>query len=181
VSGISSVGSQIASKRKGEGEQMRRKKLTDVERYAREQFGFSSLRPGQHEAVKSVLDQRDTVVIQPTGSGKSAIYQVAGLLMDGPTIVVSPLIALQKDQVTSITAQPHSAKAAFINSSLTPSNIRGSLETLCAGELEFLFLSPEQLGKQEIREALKAALRRCSSSMRPTALANGGMTFDLNT
>ncbi|HYI95580.1 MAG TPA: ATP-dependent DNA helicase RecQ [Bryobacteraceae bacterium] len=133
-----------------------RKKLTDIERSAREQLGFSTLRPGQVEAVRSVLDRRDTLVIQPTGSGKSAIYQVAGLLMEGATIVVSPLIALQKDQVDAITAQPHTATAAFINSSMSAADTRQTLAALSSGELEFLFLSPEQLGKNEIREALTA-------------------------
>ncbi|HYI95926.1 MAG TPA: DEAD/DEAH box helicase, partial [Bryobacteraceae bacterium] len=134
-----------------------RKKLTDIERSAREQLGFSNLRPGQDEAVRSLLDRRDTLVIQPTGSGKSAIYQVAGLLMEGATIVVSPLIALQKDQVDAITAQPHTATAAFINSSMSAADIRQTLAALSSGDLEFLFLSPEQLGKNKIREALIAA------------------------
>jgi len=133
-----------------------RKKLTEIERSALEQLGFSTLRPGQVEAVRSVLDRRDTLVIQPTGSGKSAIYQVAGLLMEGATIVVSPLIALQKDQVDAITAQPHTATAAFINSSMSAADTRQTLAALSSGELEFLFLSPEQLGKNEIREALTA-------------------------
>ena len=87
-----------------------RKKMTEIERSAREQLGFSALWPGQDQAVRSVLEGRDTMVIQPTGSGKSAIYQVAGLLVEGATVIVSPLIALQKDQVDSITAQPHTRK-----------------------------------------------------------------------
>src|SRR5688572_13924141 len=94
-----------------------RRKLSEVERAAREQLGFEALRPGQEEAVRSVLAGKDTLVVQPTGSGKSAIYQVAGLLLEGATVVVSPLIALQKDQADSIEAQPHSAVAALVNSS----------------------------------------------------------------
>src|SRR5690349_3109476 len=72
---------------------------------ARRNFGFESLRPGQQEAVEALLGKHDTLVVMPTGSGKSAIYQIAGSLMKGATLVISPLIALQKDQVDSINSQ----------------------------------------------------------------------------
>ena len=62
----------------------------------------TTLRPGQLEAVTAVLDGRDTLAVMSTGSGKSAIYQIAGLLLDGPTIVVSPLISLQEDQMDAV-------------------------------------------------------------------------------
>ena len=68
-----------------------------IERAAREVFGFKELRPGQAEAVESVLRGLDTLAVMSTGYGKSAIYQIAGLLIDGPSVVVSPLIALQRD------------------------------------------------------------------------------------
>src|SRR4051794_16723985 len=135
----------------------RRKQLSDVERVAREQLGFQSLRDGQEEAVRSVLAGRDTLVIQPTGSGKSAIYQAAGLLIDGATIVVSPLIALQKDQADSITDQPHTAEAAIVNSSLPVAEARRALSKAAEGDIEFLFLAPEQLRKQETLEKVKEA------------------------
>lgn len=67
-----------------------------IESVAREKLGFENLLPGQREAIESVLEGHDTLVVQPTGSGKSAIYQIAGLLIDGATVIVSPLIALQK-------------------------------------------------------------------------------------
>ena len=73
-----------------------------IERAAREVLGFERLRPGQAEAAESVLAGRDTLAVLSTGSGKSAIYQLAGLLTDGATLVVSPLIALQRDQVDSL-------------------------------------------------------------------------------
>jgi ATP-dependent DNA helicase RecQ len=135
----------------------RKTKLSEVERVAREQLGFSALRDGQEEAVRSVMAGRDTVVIQPTGSGKSAIYQAAGLLIDGATIVVSPLIALQKDQADSITKQPHTADAAIVNSSLPAAEAREALAKAAEGDVEFLFLAPEQLRKPETIEKLKAA------------------------
>ena len=69
---------------------------------ARELFGFHELGPGQAEAIEAVAAGRDTLAVMRTGSGKSAIYQVAGQLLDGPTLVVSPLVALQRDQVVSL-------------------------------------------------------------------------------
>src|SRR4051795_5406217 len=70
-----------------------------IRRVAREALGFDELRPGQLEVVDAVLDGRDALAVMATGYGKSAIYQLAGLLLDGPTLVVSPLISLQRDQV----------------------------------------------------------------------------------
>ncbi len=136
---------------------MPRRKISEVERVAREKLGFSKLRPGQEEAVRSVVQGRDTVVVQPTGSGKSAIYQAAGLLMEGATVVVSPLIALQKDQVDSITDQPHDAEAAFVNSSMRASELRETFAKVADGDVEFIFLAPEQLSKPETIAMLKNA------------------------
>jgi ATP-dependent DNA helicase RecQ len=135
----------------------RRTRLSEVERVAREKLGFESLREGQEEAVRAVLAGHDTLVIQPTGSGKSAIYQAAGLLIDGATIVVSPLIALQKDQADSITGQPHTAEAAIVNSAMPAAQAQAALMRIAEGDLEFLFLAPEQLHKEETLEQLKEA------------------------
>src|SRR6476661_1059805 len=135
----------------------RKHQVSEVERVAREQLGFQSLRDGQEEAVRSVLASHDTLVIQPTGSGKSAIYQAAGLLIDGATIVVSPLIALQKDQADAITKQPHTAEAAIVNSTLPAADAREALSKAAEGDLEFLFLAPEQLRKPETMDRLKEA------------------------
>ena len=107
--------------------------------------------------MRSVLASHDTLVIQPTGSGKSAIYQAAGLLIDGATVVVSPLISLQKDQADAITEQPHSAEAAIVNSSLPVAQAREALARAVQGDIEFLFLAPEQLRKPETLSKLKEA------------------------
>ena len=127
-----------------------------IEVVARERLGFDSLRPGQKEAVQAILHGRDTLVVQPTGSGKSAIYQIAGLLIEGATVIVSPLIALQKDQVDSIQDQ-NSADAAALNSSQRMSDIRERLQRLQQGGIEYFFLSPEQLRKPETVEILGRA------------------------
>ncbi len=124
---------------------------------ARDRFGFDELRPGQREAVESVVAGQDTLAVMPTGSGKSAIYQIAGLLLDGPTIVVSPLLALQHDQVESIAENDLEGGAAQLNSTLTAVERRELLERLSAGTLEFCFLAPEQLTRQDTLDALRAA------------------------
>lgn len=123
---------------------------------ARAHFGFASLRTGQEEAIAAVLDGHDTLVVQPTGSGKSAIYQIAGLLVDGATAIVSPLIALQKDQVDSIAEQDVPAAAA-LNSSLPAAEQRENMERVQEGSVGYFFLAPEQLHKPETLENLAQA------------------------
>jgi ATP-dependent DNA helicase RecQ len=124
-----------------------------IDRTARETFGWSRLRPGQRQAIRSVLDGHDTLVVMPTGAGKSAIYQVAALLLGGPTVVVSPLIALQRDQVAALTAAGAPA-AVTVNSAQRGSDSQHAWEALAAGTAEFLFLTPEQLAKDEVIEQL---------------------------
>jgi ATP-dependent DNA helicase RecQ len=124
---------------------------------ARDRFGFDELRPGQREAVEAAVAGQDTLAVMPTGSGKSAIYQLAGLLLDGPTIVVSPLIALQHDQVESIDDHDLEGGADQLNSTLSATERRELLERLSSGTLEFCFLAPEQLTRQDTLDALRAA------------------------
>ncbi|HVM18125.1 MAG TPA: RecQ family ATP-dependent DNA helicase [Gaiellaceae bacterium] len=119
----------------------------DLARQAREALGFE-LRPEQVEAAEAAAAGRDVVAVMPTGSGKSAIYQAAGLVRPGATVVVSPLIALQRDQLESI-ADASLPAAAALNSSLKVSERRDALERLDADRLEFLFLAPEQLANEE--------------------------------
>ncbi len=123
---------------------------------ARGNLGFEDLRPGQRAAIEAVLEGHDTLVVQPTGSGKSAIYQIAGLLIEGSTVIVSPLIALQKDQVDSIREQ-NSAEAVALNSRERVSDFRGALERIRKGSVEYIFLAPEQLRKPETMETLDHA------------------------
>jgi ATP-dependent DNA helicase RecQ len=127
-----------------------------IERAAREVFGFASLRPGQEEAVQRVLDGRDTLAVMSTGYGKSAIYQVAALLIPGPTVVVSPLIALQRDQVDDLERQG-AGGAAAVSSHVSESDRREALDELAEDALEFLFLSPEQLSNAEVLAEVAAA------------------------
>jgi ATP-dependent DNA helicase RecQ len=132
------------------------KKIAEV---AKKKCGFDHFLPGQEEAIRAVLERRDTLVVKPTGSGKSAIYQIAAAIIPGPTVVVSPLIALQKDQADSI-AEQDVGDAAIVNSVRPVSEVKDTFERLEQGDLEFVFLAPEQLRKPEVIEKLKAAQPR---------------------
>ena len=133
---------------------MRRKQK--VRQLAQATFGYGNLRPGQETAIQSVLDGRDTLVVMPTGSGKSAIYQIAGQFIPGPTVVVSPMIALQRDQVQSI-EQQDAGGAVLVNSTIGANEREDTLQRVKAGEVEFLFLAPEQFNREDALDSLRAA------------------------
>ena len=134
----------------------RTRKPIDISAAAKKLLGFKSLRPGQREAIQSLLEGRDTLLVQPTGSGKSAVYQIAGSLLSGGTIIISPLIALQKDQADSIQASQLD-ETAVVNSTLSASEHQETLERIEDGEVEFIFLAPEQLRNPETLERLRNA------------------------
>ena len=123
---------------------------------ARRAFGYTQLRPGQLEAVAAVLAGRDTLAVMSTGSGKSAIYQLADQLQDGPTVVVSPLISLQRDQIAAIEATG-AAHAAALDASVSESGRDERLGALADGSLDVLFLAPEQLSRPATTAALASA------------------------
>ena len=120
---------------------------SQIEKLAHETFGWERLRSGQLEAVQSVTRGRDTLVVMTTGSGKSAIYQLAGQLIPGATLVVSPLISLQRDQIEGIDEELP-GEAAALDASVTEKQRHERLGEL-GDELEFLFLAPEQLAREE--------------------------------
>jgi ATP-dependent DNA helicase RecQ len=123
-----------------------------AERVARRELGLQRLRPFQREAVEVITGGRDTLAVLPTGSGKSAIYQVAGFMIPGPTVVVSPLLALQRDQVADL--EERGASAAALNSRVGERRRAGLLQEMAGGRLEFLLLAPEQLERADVIEAL---------------------------
>ena len=106
-------------------------------------FGYESFRVGQLDIINSLLQGRDSLVLMPTGGGKSLCYQLPAVLLPGITVVVSPLIALMKDQVDGLTRQGISA--AFINSSLEQSEISDIFTRLGKGEIKLLYVAPERL------------------------------------
>ena len=131
-----------------------RSRLRDTARTA---FGWDELRPGQLEAMESVMGGRDTLVVMPTGAGKSAVYQVPALLLDGPTVVVSPLIALQRDQVAGLQERLGTTGAVAANSTVSDAAREAAFAALQAGEVEFLFLAPEQLSRDDVVASVAAA------------------------
>ncbi|HEY2054799.1 MAG TPA: ATP-dependent DNA helicase RecQ [Solirubrobacterales bacterium] len=127
-----------------------------IERLAKEKLGIEELHPGQLEAIEAVLAGGDTLAVMSTGYGKSAIYQLAGELLGKPTIVVSPLIALQRDQVEAIEEHISPGEAAELNSTVSPKRRHELIEALERGEHEFVLLAPEQLAKPEVLAELAA-------------------------
>jgi ATP-dependent DNA helicase RecQ len=115
-------------------------------------FGYEEFRKGQEIAVKNAVEDVDTLVIMPTGGGKSLCYQIPALVKDGLTLVISPLIALMKDQVDSLTSVGISA--AFINSTLSTFEIEERLNLAAIGEYKLLYVSPERLESQSFCAAL---------------------------
>ena len=126
----------------------------EVRELARERLGLAELRPGQLEAATAAAAGRDVLAVLPTGAGKSAIYELAGLLLDGPTVVVSPLIALQDDQLEHLRSA--GLTAIELNSQQTAREHAAALEATCTPDA-FVFASPEQLANGETREALRRA------------------------
>lgn len=107
-----------------------------------ETFGFDDFRGRQKDAVEGVLAGRDVLLTMPTGSGKSLCYQLPALVLDGLTVVISPLIALMKDQVDQLTAR--GIRAAAVNSSMSASSRAANLKKALAGKLDLLYLTPER-------------------------------------
>jgi ATP-dependent DNA helicase RecQ len=127
-----------------------------VGRIAREKLGYEELRPGQEGAMTEVLAGHDTLAVMPTGAGKSAIYQIAGAIIPGVTVVVSPLIALQQDQVEAI-VEMDAGGAALLNSTLPATEREEALDEFEQGATEFLFLAPEQFANEETFARVQAS------------------------
>lgn len=106
-------------------------------------FGYDTFRPGQEHLMDAILSGRDALGIMPTGAGKSVCYQIPALLMDGITIVISPLISLMKDQVQSLNQA--GIHAAYINSSLTENQIQKALSLAARGQYKIIYVAPERL------------------------------------
>ncbi len=105
-------------------------------------YGFSQFRPGQEEAINHILDKRSTIVIMPTGGGKSLCYQLPALILPDVTLVISPLIALMKDQVDALTAR--GIAATFINSSLNSEETSARLTAIQTGQYKLVYIAPER-------------------------------------
>ena len=127
--------------------------LPDIQEALQRYFGFEGLRAGQDEVVEAVMDGRDALAIMPTGGGKSLCYQLPALCREGVTVVVSPLIALMKDQVDAL--QARNIPAAAINSSLGADEYRQVMDDFRRGVLKIVYVAPERFSQPGFMNALK--------------------------
>jgi len=116
-------------------------------------FGYDDFRNGQEEAIRSVLDKEDTLVIMPTGGGKSICYQIPALMLEGVTVVVSPLISLMNDQVNALTE--NGINAQFINSTLASHEVDSIVEEVIDGRCKILYIAPERIESYAIDKIVK--------------------------
>src|SRR5437763_12132208 len=125
---------------------------TDPRTVLQQQFDYPDFRPGQAQAIASVLAGRDTMVVLPTGGGKSLCYQVPALMLPGLTVVISPLISLMKDQVDAL--MKRGIAATFVNSTLTSGEISDRMSRVLRGETKLLYLAPERFAFGPLAEKL---------------------------
>lgn len=116
-------------------------------------FGYDSFRVGQEDIINSILQKKDTLVLMPTGGGKSLCYQIPALCFNGITLVISPLLSLMKDQVDALRA--NSIPAAYLNSTLTSKQIQEIEHQLLEGSIKLLYIAPERLASKSFRELLE--------------------------
>ncbi|MEM9276408.1 MAG: DNA helicase RecQ, partial [Cyanobacteria bacterium P01_F01_bin.143] len=139
--------------------------MTDIEGALKHFFGYDSFRPGQRKIIEEALNNQDLLVIMPTGGGKSLCFQLPALLKKGLTIVVSPLIALMKDQVDAL--QDNGIGATFLNSTLDYAEERSRQEAILSGKIKLLYVAPERL----LTEKFRSFLIRVSNGLGLNAIA----------
>ena len=141
----------------------------------KETFGYDTFRPLQQEVIENVLARRDTLAVMPTGGGKSLCYQIPSLLLDGLTVVVSPLIALMKDQVEQLRA--YGVPSLFLNSTLSPQEYQENMEYVQRGEVKLLYVAPETLLTQRILSLLDSVQVDCLTIDEAHCISEWGHDF----
>ncbi|TWT27384.1 DNA helicase RecQ [Planomicrobium sp. CPCC 101110] len=127
--------------------------LEEAKKLLQSYFGYEAFRTGQEQAISQVFEGHNSICVMPTGGGKSMCYQIPALVMDGTTIVISPLISLMKDQVDALTAA--GIPAAYINSSLDFEEVRETLHNVQQGAVKLLYIAPERLDSQIFLDELQ--------------------------
>lgn len=138
-------------------------------------FGYSEFRPLQEDCIDAVLNKRDTMLLMPTGGGKSICYQIPALMFDGLTVVISPLISLMKDQVNQLKAL--GVEAELLNSSLTYEEYTINKERIVSGVTKLLFCAPETLFKEEILDMLSSLQVDCITIDEAHCISEWGHDF----
>ena len=128
---------------------MYKKPIEILEKY----FGYKEFRRGQEDIINSILNKKDVIAIMPTGGGKSLCYQIPALMLDGITIVISPLISLMKDQVDTLNSM--NIKSSYINSSLSDRKIKDILNGVYNNEYKIIYVAPERLDNYEFINYIK--------------------------
>ena len=128
---------------------MYKKPIEILEKY----FGYKKFRRGQEDIINSILSKKDVIAIMPTGGGKSLCYQIPALMLDGITVVISPLISLMKDQVDTLNSM--NIKSSYINSSLSDSKIKEILNGVYNNEYKIIYVAPERLDNYEFINSIK--------------------------
>lgn len=121
----------------------------DIRSILKTYFGFTQFRQGQEEIIHTLLEHRDVLAVMPTGAGKSLCYQVPALLLEGLTLVISPLISLMKDQVNGL--QEGAIPGAYLNSSLTPGDYQATISRAVQGDYKILYIAPEGLKREAVQ------------------------------
>ena len=132
--------------------------MTELDRAKRllaERFGYATFLPGQEESIRSILSGRNLLVVMPTGSGKSLLYQLPALMQSGLTVVVSPLISLMKDQVDEL--QRRGIPATFVNSSLSYDEQQARLTQCASGRAKLLHVAPERFQNKGFLHTMRSA------------------------
>ncbi|MCU1478438.1 MAG: ATP-dependent helicase RecQ [Subtercola sp.] len=145
----------------------------EIERVGREVFGRAAFRVGQGEAMRTLVEGHDVLAIMPTGYGKSLIYEVTGTVLGGVTIVISPLIALQEDQVRALSEVRDALPAVALNSSHGAAAERAAWQRIEAGRAGFVFSRPNSLRTRPCVSGCGRCRFRCSWSTRRTACRHG--------
>ena len=154
----------------------------DLTKSLKKFFGFDAFKGFQEDIILNVLEGKNTFVIMPTGGGKSMCYQLPALMSEGTAIIVSPLIALMKNQVDAIRNVSESDDVAhFLNSSLNKTEIKKVKEDVASGRTKLLYVAPESLTKQENIEFLTSVKISFLRLMKPIVFQNGVTTSDQNT